>query len=167
MANNIRTPWSIIKGVWIRSLSIIAQFTFPAHVTTMVHRMRGVHVGKGSKIARTVIIDDSRPDLITIGRNVWVTAGCQMLCHQRDLSQYKTGVAVMDLPLKYAPIVIKDGAHIGIGSIIMPGVTIGEGAVIGAGSVVTRDIPPYCVAVGVPAKVIKSFENSENDEVSL
>ena len=63
----------------------------------------------------------------------------------------------MNLPLKYAPIVIEDGAHIGIGSIIMPGVTIGKGAVIGAGAVVTQDIPPYCVAVGVPAKVIKTF----------
>ena len=157
MSNNKRTPWSIIKGIWIRSLSIIAQFTFPAQVTTMIHRMRGVHVGKGSKITRTVIIDDSRPDLITIGKNVWITAGCQLLCHQRDLSQYEVGKPVMDLPLKYAPVVIKDGAHIGIGGIIMPGVTIGEGAVIGAGSVVTRDIPPYCVAVGVPAKVIKSF----------
>ena len=52
---------------------------------------------------------------------------------------------------------LKDGAHIGIGAIIMPGVTIGEGAIIGAGSVVTKDIPPYCVAVGAPAKVIKSF----------
>ena len=107
------------------------------------------------------IIEDSRPDLITIGKNVWITAGCQLLCHQRDLTYYKVGQPVMDCPLKYAPIVIKDGAHIGIGSIIMPGVTIGEGAVIGAGSVVTRDIPPYCVAVGVPAKVIKAFENKE------
>lgn len=157
MSNNKRTPWSIIKGIWTHSLSIIAQFTFPAQVTTMIHRMRGVHVGKGSKITRTVIVEESRPELITIGKNVWVTAGCQLLCHQRDLSQYKVGTPVMELPLKYAPIVIKDGAHIGIGSIIMPGVTIGEGAVIGAGSVVTRDIPPYCVAVGAPAKVIKSF----------
>ena len=157
MANNHRTVWGVLKGIWIRFWSIIAQFTFPAHVTTMIHRMRGVHIGKGSKITRTVIIDDSRPDLITIGKNVWITAGCQLLCHQRDLSQYKVGQPVMDCPLKYAPITIKDGAHIGIGSIIMPGVTIGEGAVIGAGSVVTKDIPPYCVAVGVPAKVIRSF----------
>jgi len=41
----------------------------------------------------------------------------------------------------------------------MPGVTIGKGAVIGAGSVVTKDIPDYCVAVGVPAKVIREFGN--------
>ena len=71
----------------------------------------------------------------------------------------------MDLPLKYTPIVIEDGAHIGIGSIIMPGVTIGKGAVIGAGSVVTKDIPPYCVAVGVPAKVIRSIEEKKHEDL--
>ena len=157
MALNHRTPCSIIKGIWIRFWSIVAQFTFPAQVTTAIHRLRGVHVGKGYKITRTVIIDDSRPDLITIGRNVWVTAGCQLLCHQRDLAFYEIDKPVMDCPLKYAPINIKDGAHIGIGSIIMPGVTIGKGAVIGAGAVVTKDIPDYCIAVGVPAKVIKKL----------
>lgn len=153
--NNHRTPWSIIKGIWIRSLSIIARITFPAQVTTAIHRMRGMHIGKGSKISRSVIVDDSRPDLVTIGRNVWVTSGCQLLCHQRDLSYYDKDKPVMDLPLKYAPIVIKDGAHIGIGSIIMPGVTIGKGAVVGAGAVVTKDVPDHCLVVGVPAKVIK------------
>ena len=81
-----------------------------------------------------------------------------LLCHQRNLNQYEVGKPVMDCELVYKPIVINDGAHIGIGSIIMPGVTIGKGAVIGAGSVVTRDIPDYCVAVGAPAKVIKTFE---------
>lgn len=155
MSQEKRSLWSIVKGVWIRSLSILARITFPAQVTTALHRMRGMHIGKGSKISRTVIVDDSRPDLITIGENVWVTAGCQLLCHQRDLDCYSIGKPVMDCPLKYAPITIKDGAHIGIGSIILPGVTIGKGTVIGAGSVVTRDIPDYCVAVGVPAKVIR------------
>jgi len=44
---------------------------------------------------------------------------------------------------------------IGHGAIIMPGVTIGHGAIIGSGAVVTKNIPPYAIAVGVPAKVIK------------
>lgn len=157
MANNHRTLGNVTKGIWIRCLSILAQFSFPAQVTTTIHRMRGMHIGKGSKISRSVIVDDSRPDLITVGENVWITAGCQLLCHQRDLNYYEKGKPVMDCPLKYAPIIIKDGAHIGIGSIIMPGVTIGEGAVIGAGSVVTKDIEAYSVAVGVPAKTIRKF----------
>ena len=71
----------------------------------------------------------------------------------------------IDCPFKIGKVVIKDGAHIGIGAIIMPGVTIGEGAVIGAHSVVTHDIPPYCVAVGSPAKVIRTFtENKDSGE---
>jgi len=153
-----RSLLSVLKGIWIRLLSIIAQFTFPAHITTFVHKLRGVKVGKGSKISRTVIIDDSRPDLVEIGKYVWVTAGVQILCHQRDLTTYEVGKPVMDNPLIYKKVIIKDGAHIGIGAIIMPGVTIGEGAVVGAGAVVTSDIPPYSVAVGMPAKVIKTFD---------
>jgi acetyltransferase-like isoleucine patch superfamily enzyme len=154
-----RSITSVIRGVWIRILSILVQFTFPAQLTVLFHKMRGVKIGKGSKISRTVIIDDSVPELVTIGKKVWITAGVQILCHQRDLSNYKRGVAVMDIPLVYKKVVINDGAHIGIGAIIMPGVTIGEGAVIGAGAVVTKDVPPYSIAVGMPAKVIRTFDS--------
>ena len=155
MANNKRTFRSIVTGIWIRLLTIIIPFTFPAHFTTLLHRLRGVKIGKGSKINRTVQIDDSFPHLIEIGKNVWVTAGVMLICHQRDLNYYEIDKPVMDCPLKTAPIIIKDGAHIGIGAIVLPGVTIGEGSVIGAGSIVSRDIPPHCVAVGSPAKAIK------------
>lgn len=54
-----------------------------------------------------------------------------------------------------APVVIGDHVWIGIGAIILKGVTIGDGAVIAAGAVVTRDVPPRSVAAGNPAKVIK------------
>jgi len=157
VANNKRTITSILNGVWIRILSIIIPFTFPAHITTILHRLRGVNIGKGSKISRTAYIDDSKPYLVTIGKDVWITAGVMILCHQRDLSKYKINQPVMDCPLISAPVFIQDGAHIGIGTIIMPGVTIGKGSVVGAGSVVTKSIPDFCVAIGSPAKVIKTF----------
>ena len=54
-----------------------------------------------------------------------------------------------------APVVIGDDVWIGRRAIIMPGVRIGNGCVIGAGAVVTKDVPPYCVVGGVPAKIIK------------
>lgn len=155
---NNRSLKYIVKGIFVRILSVIIPFTFPAQITTSLHKLRGVKIGKGSKINRTAILDDGYSHLITIGDYVWITAGVMILAHQRDLTEYKIGCPVMTCSLKTAPVIIKDGAHIGIGAIIMPGVTISEGAVIGAGSVVTKDIPAYCVAVGSPAKVIKTFK---------
>ena len=61
-----------------------------------------------------------------------------------------------------APVEIGDNVWIGEGVVIMPGVTIGKGCIIGANSVVTKSIPPYCMAVGQPAKVIKKFDFSIN-----
>jgi serine acetyltransferase len=157
MSNNKRTFLGIVKGVCIRIITLIIPFTFPTHITTTLHSLRGVTIGKGSKISRTAQIDDSSPHLVRIGKNVWVTAGVIILCHQRDLKCYRVGTPVMDCPLKYSGVTIKDGAHIGIGAILMPGVTVGIGAVVGAGAVVTKDVPDYSVAVGMPAKVIKDF----------
>ena len=156
-----RSLSSILKGIWTHSLSNLTMFTFPYQVTVFFHRLRGVKIGKRSHVARGVILDDRNPNLIEIGDGVAVTSGVMILCHQRDLSQYKPGMFAMECPFKEGKVVIKDGAHIGIGAIIMPGVTIGKGAVIGAGSVVTKDIPDYCVAAGVPAKVIKNFNQKE------
>ena len=157
MANNHRTIGNVVRGVFNRICLGLARMLFPAQLRMPFYRATGMKIGEGTKIAATVDIDRSAPELITIGKNVWVTRGVMILCHQRDLQAYEIDKPVMDCPLVYKPVEIKDGAHIGIGAILMPGVTIGKGAVIGAGSVVTRDIPDYCVAVGAPAKVIKSF----------
>ncbi len=53
--------------------------------------------------------------------------------------------------------VVKKGASIGAGSVILPGITIGENAMVGAGSVVTKDVPPNAVVAGNPARVIKNI----------
>lgn len=64
----------------------------------------------------------------------------------------------------YGKVTIKKNAWIGMNVTICPGVTIGKYAVVGAGAVVTKDIPDYAVAVGVPAKVIKMQDPSEQKE---
>ena len=58
-------------------------------------------------------------------------------------------------------IVIEDDVWLGTGVKVMDGVRIGRGAVVGAGAVVTKDIPPYAVAAGVPAKVIRTRHKPE------
>jgi acetyltransferase-like isoleucine patch superfamily enzyme len=55
-------------------------------------------------------------------------------------------------------VVIEDDVWLGYNVIVLPGVTIGKGSVIGAGSVVSKDIPPYSIAIGNPARVIKKRE---------
>jgi len=152
-----RSIREIFKGIINRLLHIIAYFTFPYQITVLLHRLRGVKIGKQSHIARLVSIDDRNPELVEIGNGVAITTGVMILTHQRDLSDYKIGMYAMHCPFKEGKVIIKDGAHIGIGAIIMPGVTIGEGAIVGANAVVNKDVPPYSLAVGVPAKVIKTF----------
>lgn len=153
-----RSLREIFRGIINRILHILAYVTFPYQVTVLLHKLRGVKIGKKTHISRLVSFDDRNPELIEIGNGVAITTGVMILCHQRDFSNYKPEMYAMHCPFKSGKVVIKDGAHIGIGAIIMPGVIIGKGAVIGAGAVVTNNIPDYSVAIGIPAKVIKTFE---------
>lgn len=68
----------------------------------------------------------------------------------------------MDQPLICSDVNIKDGCWIGEKVVIMPGVTIGKKSVVGAGSIVTHDIPDFCMAVGNPARVIKKYNFSSH-----
>ncbi|KAK2604641.1 hypothetical protein N8I77_007554 [Diaporthe amygdali] len=58
---------------------------------------------------------------------------------------------------------IEDDSWIGANVVILPGVTIGRGSTIGAGSIVSRDVPPYSVAVGIPARVVKTLPSVEEE----
>lgn len=68
--------------------------------------------------------------------------------------------AIVEQPLHTAPVCIGDETLIGMGAIIHPGVKIGKHCVIGANSVVTKSIPDYSVAVGIPARVIKKYDHT-------
>ncbi|MGN1260072.1 MAG: acyltransferase [Alloprevotella sp.] len=92
----------------------------------------------------------------------WTTMGAR--CYITDHTHGGTTRAELEVPPRKrqltskGPVKIGKYVHIGEGVCIMPGVTIGDYALIGAGSVVTHDIPPYSIAVGSPAKVIKQVE---------
>ena len=65
------------------------------------------------------------------------------------------------------PVVIDDDVWIGTAAIILQGVHIGRGSIIGAGAVVTRDIPPFSIAVGVPARVTACRKNTAKRKFSI
>lgn len=108
-------------------------------------------------------MDNNRID---IGSNVLIASNVQIYTathstnvHERMVENWSEG---QEICRTYAlPVRIEDGAWIGGGAIILPGVTIGRNCVIGAGSVVTRSIPDNCVAVGNPCRVIKRIDNGE------
>jgi acetyltransferase-like isoleucine patch superfamily enzyme len=138
------------------NIALLAPFN-SKKIRPLILRRMGCKVGKGVFIGDNVSIDKNFPELITIGDNSYITGGTTLLCHKRDISNYRKGVKLYDLPYKKAPIVIGEGCSTGTNTLILPGVTIGDGAVIGAGSLVTKDIPAWTLAVGRPAKVIKEF----------
>ena len=92
---------------------------------------------------------------IFIGANCMIAPGCAFMPYQHGFSD-------LDRPMREQPltsrgdIVIEDDVWLGVNVSVMDGVKIGRGAIIGAGAVVTKDIPPYVVAGGVPARVIRS-----------
>jgi acetyltransferase-like isoleucine patch superfamily enzyme len=90
---------------------------------------------------------------ITIGARVGIGPGVKMLTSMH--AEAGREVPVLFSPIALAPVVVEDDADVGVGAILLPGVTVGRGAVVGAGAVVSRSIPPYAVAAGVPAKVLR------------
>jgi acetyltransferase-like isoleucine patch superfamily enzyme len=78
-----------------------------------------------------------------------------------DVSNHYLGLPKDWRHIKRKPIKICDKSWIGFNSIILKGVTIGEGAIVGAGSVVTRDVPPWTIVAGNPAKVIQDISEHE------
>jgi acetyltransferase-like isoleucine patch superfamily enzyme len=94
---------------------------------------------------------------VEIGDRVGISARVAIVDSGRDDSDPET--AAVDRKINEpAPVRIHEGAVIGFGAIVMPGVTIGERAAVGAGSVVTRDVPPRCIVFGNPARIIRSWD---------
>lgn len=65
------------------------------------------------------------------------------------------GVPIIQTDLRIEPVVVRRGADIGTGAVLLPGVTVGEGAIVGAGAVVTQDVPDFAIVAGVPARVLR------------
>ena len=89
---------------------------------------------------------------IRIGRDVLLANGVQLICGNHTFA--RRDVPIRAQPTEGKPIVIEDDVWLGASAIVLGGVTIGQGSVVGAGSVVTRSLPPYSIARGVPAQVV-------------
>ena len=116
-----------------------------------VVRPKNVKIGKNVTVMNGALMMSAGG--ITLEDNVLIAANVQLISNNHD--PYDRYV------ITCKPILIKEGAWVGAGATILPGVTVGKHAIIGANSVVSKDIPDYAVAVGCPAKVIKYLEKEK------
>lgn len=121
----------------------------------LVELQPDLSIGDGSYIGRFGTL--ACINRIAIGRDV-------MISDRVFIGDAAHGFARTDLPIRdqymtsKGPVEIGDGTWMGIGVSVMPNVKIGRNCVIGAGSVVTSDIPDYCIAVGAPAKIVRRID---------
>lgn len=116
-------------------------------------------MGDRSSLAQNVSVSGGQEGVI-IGKNVMVAPNCVIVAFNHGISD--TNTPMIDQPCIERPIVIEDDVWIGANCTICAGVTIGTGSVITANSAVIRDVPPFSLAGGVPAKVIKSRLSTSN-----
>ena len=117
-----------------------------------------ISIGEGSFVNFDCVFLDLAP--IRIGRHTLIGPKVQLLTalHPFDAAQRRTGLEAG------RPITVGDDCWLGGGVIVCPGVAIGDRSVIGAGAVVTRDIPADSVAVGNPARVIRTLTRQDETE---
>ena len=116
------------------------------HWRTRFFHPEGLTIGEHTTIGNDGFFDAR--DGITIGSSVNIAAEVRIYTREHDID-------APDFAETGGPVVIEDYAYIGTRATILPGTRIGEGAVVASGAVVTKDVPPYMLVGGVPAKIIR------------
>lgn len=116
----------------------------------------GVHMGEDVHLyGNPYKMFGTEPWAITLGNHVHITDGVRFVNHDGGTLIFRDQIPDLEITKKIS---VGNYVYIGIQTLIMPGVKIGNRCIIGAGAIVTRDIPDNSVAVGVPARVIKTAD---------
>lgn len=138
-----------LKDHWLQVFARIMPFN---GIRVKMQRWRGVNIGKKVHIGPLVTFDDVYPYFLEIGDGVSIAGQNFILTHSKPLVYHKEISEAF-----VAPVIIEKNVWIAIGVTILPGVTIGEGSIIASGSIVTKSIPPFVLATGIPAVVKKDI----------
>ena len=152
---------------------------FLAYETGRAHALRGSLASCGNKVSIRPFVVIEAPEHVTIHDNVsiasfvhmWGNGGIEIgpntmiASHCAIISAtHEPDDTDMHASLTLKKVSIGNDVWIGAGAVVFPGVTIGEHAVIGAGAIVNRDVPPYAVVMGSPARVAR-FKNADPDTI--
>lgn len=123
-------------------------------IGTFVEIQKGVRIGKRVKVSSHTFICEG----VTVEDYVFIGHGVMFINDRYPRAANPDGSLQTEADWQVVPTIIRRGASIGSNATILCGVTIGEGAIVGAGSVVTRDVAPFTVVAGNPARVLRSLE---------
>jgi acetyltransferase-like isoleucine patch superfamily enzyme len=127
----------------------------PVNATVWIHRRRGVRIGRDCFIDPSATLETAYPEHITIGDDVRVTVNAIIMTHVKAPHALRESGR---MPRVVRPVVLEDHCFIGVGAIILPGVTVGARAVVASGAVVMANVPPDTMVMGNPAKVVKMYD---------
>lgn len=143
---------ALLRGIFDRILQLLARIAPGARtLRVLLHRARGVRIGKGVWIGYDVLLDTARPDLIVIEDGVSISMRASIIAHFKE----------------FRGIRIEREAFIGPGAIILPNVVVGRGAVVKAGSVVSQSVPPMTVVEGNPARAVARCGVALRQDISM
>jgi acetyltransferase-like isoleucine patch superfamily enzyme len=123
-------------------------------VGTFVEIQRNAFVGRNCKISSHTFICEG----VTIEDDVFIGHNVNFINDLYPRSTVEDGSLQTEADWKVVPTFIRKGASVGSSATILAGVTVGEGAIVGAGAVVTKDVPPWTIVAGNPAKVLRNIE---------
>lgn len=122
-------------------------------IGAFVEIQKNARVGKNCKISSHTFICEG----VEIEDNVFVGHGVMFTNDKYPRATNADGSPQTEADWEIVPTLVRRGASIGSGAVIIAGVTIGENAIVGAGAVVTRDIPPAAIVAGVPARKLREI----------
>ena len=126
-------------------------------VGTFVEIQKGAVIGRNCKVSSHTFICEG----VTIEDDVFIGHNVTFINDLYPRSTTAGGALQTEADWKVVPTLIKKGASVGSSVTILAGVTIGDGAIVGAGAVVTKDVPPWTVVAGNPAKVLRAIEGKK------
>lgn len=138
-------------------------------VWAFAHVLPGAVIGRDANICDHTFIENDVQvgDRVTIKCGVYLWDGIRL---EDDVFVGPNATFTNDpfprsklYPAAFPETRVKKGASIGANATILPGLTIGEHAMVGAGAVVTRDVPPYAVVVGNPARIVRTLAPADED----
>jgi len=125
----------------------------------LFYQLTGVPIGSDTYFNAGLVLYDEYDGLVQFGARVAVAHNVTIVASQSPNNSRLADIPyVRDRLIVTAPVIIEDDAWLGTGCVILPGVTVGRGAIVGAGAVVSRNVEPYTVVAGIPAKLVRRLE---------